>query len=84
MFPRVVALEQLVELLADHGAATAAGGDDVVVGLEDFDEPLGQFAGFAVEAVVEERLAAAGLGLGKLTRQSKRSRILVTATPTWG
>jgi len=65
MFPRVVVAEQLVVLLADHGGARSAGADDVVIRFEDFDEPLGQFLGFGVESVIEERLAAAGLGLGE-------------------
>jgi hypothetical protein len=82
--PAGSSFEQLLVLLADHGAARPAGGDDVRVRLEDLDEPRGQVAGSVVEAVVEERLAAAGLGRGKWTRQPKCSRIFVTATPTWG
>ena len=63
-----------VELLADHGAAAAAGGDDVVVRLEDLDHPLGQLAGFVVKAVVEERLAAAGLRLREMRPCSRNAR----------
>jgi hypothetical protein len=65
VFPGVIAVEQVLEVLADHGAATAAGGDDVFVGFEDFDHALGQLASFGLKAVVVEGLAAAGLGLGE-------------------
>ena len=64
-FPGVVVGKELFVLFADHGAAGAGGGDDVVVGLEDLDHALGEGLGLGVEAVVEEGLAAAGLGGGE-------------------
>jgi len=62
----VVVVEEVRVVLAHHRAAAPAGRDDVLVRLEHLDEPLGQLARLVVEPVVEERLAAARLGLGKL------------------
>ena len=64
--PQLLTAEQLMKLLADHRTARPGRRDDVLVVLEDLDEPLGQWARFSVEAVVEKRLAAAGLRLRKL------------------
>ena len=66
MFPRVIVLEQLMKLFAHHRAAGSAGRDDVVIGLKNLDESLGQFLGFGMKTVVEERLATTGLGAGKV------------------
>jgi hypothetical protein len=63
VLPGVIAMQQSLEMLADHGAAAAAGGDDIFVWLEDLDETLGQFAALGLKAIVVERLAAAGLGV---------------------
>lgn len=69
--PDGIVVQEFVVLLADHRAAAAAGGDDVFVRLEEGDHPLGQVAGFGVEAVVEEGLAAAGLGVGEGDRAAE-------------
>ena len=66
MLPGVIALEQHFELLPDHCTAGARRGHDVLVGLEDLDEPLRQIARAVVKPVVKERLPAAGLSGGEM------------------
>jgi hypothetical protein len=58
--------KKMRKMLADHRAATAAGGDDVIIFLERLDEITSQRRRLGMKPVVEERLAAAGLGSGEM------------------
>src|SRR5262245_34302704 len=64
--PCVIILQELMKLLANHGAAAAGWSHDKIVWLEDLDESLRQFLRFGMKAVIEKRLPAAGLGVGEV------------------
>ena len=61
-----IVLEDVGEMMRDHGCARARGHDDVLRIAENVEEVPGDGARFIRVAGVESGLAAAGLGFGEI------------------